>query len=173
MASYKTLMLPLLQELLVKEIGEANLQPLKWTKKSPTEYKFLVDINDYTEVVTVNFEQFEDKIQKQHYFPPKYRNLDKVYNVGYTVSGDEIQFTKSTIKTLLIILSTIVDIVKDFVDKNDVEGLYIKGTPKDIGNSDISKKSNLYKAFIQKQLQQISNFGFDTHRDGFILIKIK
>lgn len=171
MASHSTLLVPLIKEMLMKEIGEANIQPLKWTQATPTRYKFLVDIGDFTEVVTVDFDKFEEIEHRQYYLPQKYRNLENVYNVGYAVSGVESQLVKSNPKTLLTILSTVVDIVKNFLDKNDVDGLYIRGTAKDVDNQDISQKSNLYKAFVKKQLEQISNFGFDTYRDGFILIK--
>lgn len=172
MASYKTHLISILNEVLIKEIGEANISPLKWTRVSPIRYKFLADINDYTEVVTVDFEQIEDDISKQFLFPPKYKNLNKIYNVGYNISGDEIQYTKTDLKTLLTILSTVTDIVKDFIQKQSIDGLFIKGNSKQIGDSDISKKSNIYKAFIQKQLQQIPGYGVDTHRDGFIIVKI-
>lgn len=172
MASYKTHLISILNEVLIKEIGEANIPPLKWTRVSPIRYKFLADINDYTEVVTVDFEQIEDDISKQFLFPPKYKNLNKIYNVGYNISGDEIQYTKTDLKTLLTILSTVTDIVKDFIQKQSIDGLFIKGNSKQIGDSDISKKSNIYKAFIQKQLQQIPGYGVDTHRDGFIIVKI-
>ena len=53
MASHSTLLVPLIREMLMKEIGEANIQPLKWT-----QYKFLVDVGDFTEVVTVDFDSF-------------------------------------------------------------------------------------------------------------------
>jgi hypothetical protein len=172
MASYKTHLISILNEVLIKEIGEANIPPLKWTRVSPIRYKFLADINDYTEVVTVDFEQIEDDISKQFLFPPKYKNLNKIYNVGYNISGDETQYTKTDLKTLLTILSTVTDIVKDFIQKQPIDGLFIKGNSKQIGDSDISKKSNIYKAFIQKQLQQIPGYGVDTHRDGFIIVKI-
>jgi hypothetical protein len=171
MASYKTLLIPVIKELLLKEIGEANIQPLKWTKVSPTRYKFLVYINDLTEVVSVDFQPIVDQVEKQFYFPPKYRNLDKIYNVGYEVSGTETQFAKTDLKTLLTILSTVVDIIKNYINTNDIDGLYIKGSEKEIGSGDVSQKTNLYKAFIAKQFQQISNFGFDTYRNGFILVK--
>jgi hypothetical protein len=171
MASYKTLLIPILNEILINEIGEANIQPLKWTKTSPVRYKFLVYINDLTEVVTVDFEQIIDQVEKQFYFPPKYRNLNKIYNVGYEVSGTETQFAKTDLKTLLTILSTVVDIIKNYINTNDIDGLYIKGSEKEIGSGDISQKTNLYKAFISKQLQQISGFGFDTYKNGFILVK--
>lgn len=171
MASHSTLLVPLIKEMLMKEIGEANIQPLKWTQVAPTRYKFLVDIGDFTQTVDVHFDQFSEIEYRQYYLPQKYRNLENVYNVGYAVSGAELQFAKSDLKILLTILSTVVDIVKDFISKNDVDGLYIQGTAKDIDNKDTSQKSNLYKAFIKKQLEQIPDFGFDTYRDGFILIK--
>ena len=171
MSSYKTLLIPIIHELLIKEIGEANITPLKWTKVSPVRYKFLIDIGDFTEVVTVAFEPIIDDIEKQFYFPPKYRNLQKIYNVGYEISGTETQFAKTDLKTLLTILSTVVDIIKNFIENNDIDGLYVKGSEKEIGSGNTSQKTNLYKAFISKQLQQIPQFGFDTYRDGFILIK--
>ena len=171
MASHSTLLVPLIKEMLIKEIGEANIQPLKWTQVAPTRYKFLVDIGDFTQTVDVHFDQFSEIEYRQYYLPQKYRNLENVYNVGYAVSGAELQFAKSDLKTLLTILSTVVNIIKDFISKNDVDGLYIQGTAKDIDNKDTSQKSNLYKAFIKKQLEQIPDFGFDTYRDGFILIK--
>jgi hypothetical protein len=171
MASQSTLLVPLINKILLKEIGEANIQPLKWTQVALTRYKFLVDVGDFTETVAVDFDKFIEDEMKQFYLPQKYRNLENVYNVGYAVSGVELQFAKSDLKTLLTILSTVVDIVKDFISKNDVDGLYIQSTAKNIDNSDTSQKSNLYKAFIKKQLEQIPDFGFDTYRDGFILIK--
>ena len=177
MASHSTLLVPLINEILLKEIGEANIQPLKWTQVALTRYKFLVDIGDFTETVTVDFEKLIEPETKQFYLPQKYRNLENIYNVGYAVSGTELQLVKSDMKTLLTILSTVVDIVKHFLDKNNIDGLYIKGTPKELESKDISQKSNLYKAFIKKQLEQIPNFDFDTykdrltHKDGFILIK--
>ena len=173
MASHSTLLVPLIKEMLMKEIGEANIQPLKWTQVALTRYKFLVDIGDFTQTVTVDFDKFREDEIKQFYLPQKYRDLEDVYNVGYAVSGTESQFAKSDLKTLLTILSTVVDIVKDFLNKNEVDGLYIRGTAKNIDSKDISQKSNLYKAFIKKQLEQIPDFGFDTYKDGFILIKNK
>jgi len=175
MASHKTLLVPLIQEILVKEIGEANIPPLNWKKRSATIYEFPVKIEKSKKIVTVAFSLFDD-IEQQYYFPPKYKNLDDVYNVSYDVAGIENQFAKTDLKTLLTILSTVVDIVKDFIKNedgylDDINGLYIRGTSKEMDGEDISQKSNLYKAFISKQLQQIPNFGFDTYKNGFILVK--
>lgn len=172
MASYKTLLTPILTEILMKEIGEANINPLKWEKVSPIKYAFLININGEEEQVIVDFQQITDESLKQFYFPPKYRNLKKIYNVGYEISGTEIQFAKTDLKTLLVILSTVVNIIKDFIIKHYPNGLYVKGTEKELGSGDITKKTNLYKAFVEKQIKQIPGFGVDTYRDGFIIVKL-
>jgi hypothetical protein len=65
-----------------------------------------------------------------------------------------------------------VDIIKDFIKTQNLDGLYIKGSEKELGIGDITKKTNLYKSYIKKQIDQMSNFKLDTYRDGFIIVKI-
>jgi hypothetical protein len=76
-------MVPILKEILMKEIGEANLPPLDWKQVSPGQYKFLVDVNDFTEVVNVDFEEISDKSSIEYYLPPLHRNKyqDLKYNL--------------------------------------------------------------------------------------------
>jgi hypothetical protein len=118
MSSYKTLLVPIIEQILIKEIGEANIPPLKWTQVSPFRYKFLIDIDDYTEVVTVEFQQLIDTVEKQFYLSHKYAHLNNVFNIGYDISGNENQFKKSNLKTLLQILSTVVNIIEYFISNN-------------------------------------------------------
>jgi len=169
MASKSTLLKPLIKEILLKEIGEANISPLKFFQTGDFEYKFLVDIGDYTETVNVDFDMLGPE-HKQFYLPPKYRNLGVVFNIGYNVSGVETQYAKSDLKTLLKILSTVVAIVQDFVSNNEPDGLFLQGTPKDLDSKDITQKSNLYSAFIKNSLDKIKGYKSDTYKDGFILI---
>ena len=171
MSSYKTLLIPILNEILIKEIGEANITPLIWNKISQTKYKFTIDINNVNEIVNVDFQQIEGDIK--YIFPPKYRNLEKIYNVGYDISGIETQFDKTDLKTLLTILSTVIDIIKDFIKTHNPDGLYIRGTEKELGSGDVTKKTNLYKAYLKKQIDQMSDFKVDTYGNGFIVVKIK
>ena len=51
MASYKTLLVPVIQEILVKEIGEANITPLKWKKLASTIYEFPIKIGKDKKIV--------------------------------------------------------------------------------------------------------------------------
>jgi hypothetical protein len=173
MSKYSTLLVPILEQILVKEIGEANIPPLAWKKMSPTKYKFLVDINDFTEVVTVDFERIEDEGSKQFYFPPKYQSLENVYNVGYLVGRSESQYTTTDLKTLLTILSTVVDIIKNFLNEVNPDGLFIKGSEKELGSGDISQKSNLYQAFLKKGIDSTPGYTSDGYRDGNFVIKTK
>lgn len=169
MSSKSTLMVPILKEILMKEIGEANLSPLDWKQVSPEQYKFLVDINDFTEVVNVDFEEVSDETSIEYYLPPLYRDVPYFYNIAYVVSGSEKQFAESDMKTLLKILSTIVDIIKDFINKNQPEVMFLQATEK----NDISKqKANLYQAFLKQGIKQLPGYKTDTYRDGNIIVKI-
>jgi len=169
MSSKSTLMVPILKEILMKEIGEANIPPLDWKQVSPTRYKFLVDINDYTEVVTVDFEE-GDEVEKQFYLPPKYRKVNMFYNAAYEVSGDENQFDKTDLKTLLQILSTVVNIVEDFVTKNKPEVLRIAASEKNLGKGDHLQKLNLYKAYIRKSLEKNTEYSSMLGKDSILIV---
>ena len=173
MSKYSTLLVPILEQILVKEIGEANIPPLAWKKISPTKYRFLIDLKDSTEVVTVDFDRIEDEGVKQFYFPPKYRNLENVYNVGYLVGRTESQFIKTDLKTLLLILSTVIDIIKNFLKEVNPDGLYIQGSEKEFGSGDTSQKSNLYQAFLKKGIDSTPGWASDGYRDGNFVVKIK
>ena len=169
MSKMSTLMIPLLKEILMKEIGESNIPPLDWKQVSPTRYKFLVDIGEFTETVTVQFDDFDQiPFTKQFYLPTKFQSLDKTYNVAYDVSGDDVQFSQSDIKTLLTILSTVTAIVKDFIASEDPNALYIEATEKQEGKI---QKSNLYKAYILHQLKTIPGYQAESRRGGELIFK--
>lgn len=170
MSSMSTLMLPILKEILLNEIGEANITPLDWKQVSLGKYKFIININDFTEVVTVDFEK-GDNISKNYYLPPKYRNVDTFYNIAYEVSGDENQFTKTDAKTILKILSTVVSIVQDFILKNKPDILRIQASEKNIGMGDNSQKLNIYKAYIRKSLENNQQYMSMLGKEGILVVK--
>jgi len=162
-------MIPLLKEILIKEVGEANIPPLSFTRAFKNKYKALVDIGEFTETVTVQFDDFDQiPFSKQFYLPTKFQSLDKTYNVAYDVSGDDVQFSQSDIKTLLTILSTVTAIVKDFIASEDPNALYIEATEKQEGKI---QKSNLYKAYILQQLKTIPGYQAESRREGELIFK--
>lgn len=165
-----TLMIPILKEILMREIGEANIAPLDWKQVTPKKYKFLVDINDFTEVVTVDFEK-GDEDQKNYYLPPKYRNVDNFYNIAYEVSGDENQYAKTDIKTILKILSTVTSIIGDFISKNKPDILRVEASEKNVGKGDNLQKLNLYKAYIRKSLESNQEYLSMLGKEGILIVK--
>jgi len=46
MSKFSTLLFPILNEILVKEIGESNISPLKWKKIYEEHYEFEITINN-------------------------------------------------------------------------------------------------------------------------------
>jgi len=169
MSKMSTLMVPLLNEILIKEIGESNIPPLDWKQVSPTKYGFTVNIGGFNERVVVEFDNFDpDLISKQFYLPRYLQDLDKTYNVGYDVSGDEVQFAQSDIKTLLTILSTVISVIKDFILSEDPNVLYIEATEK---QGEKIQKSNLYKAYILHQLKTIPGYQTISRRKGELIFK--
>lgn len=171
MSKYSTLLLPILNEILLGEIGEANIPPLKWKRINGDNYEFGIDMfgNGNNEVVEVVFETFEqNKETKQYYLPNKLWDSKNTWNVAYTVGGTDTQFTQSNLKVLLQILSTVVDIIKNFISNTTPDALYILATEKE---GDKIQKSPLYEAYIKNLLLQIPNYYPESRRGGTLLIK--
>jgi hypothetical protein len=115
----------------------------------------------------------EDDITKQYYFSkvPNYKNKE-FYNVEFTINGIENQALKSDIKTILRIMTTLSYIVKEFIQNNNPDGLYIEATNKDINLlTGKEQKSYLYQAYLDKQIKTLTNYNLYTIRDGFNIIK--
>ena len=169
MSKYSTLLLPILTEVLLNEIGEANIPPLKWNKVDENQYKFKIDINSLNEFVDVYFENFSiDETTKQFYLPSKLHNSKNTWNIAYTVGGTDTQFEKSNIKVLFQILSTVVDIIKDFISLKNPDALYIISTEKEKNKI---QKSPLYEAYIKKLIKEIPDYTSESRRGGILLIK--
>lgn len=161
--------MPILNEILIKEIGEANIPPLKWEKINGGAYTFKININNSIEMVEVFFEpMWVEEISKQYYLPPKLWNSKNTWNVGYTVGGTDTQFVKSNIKVLLQIISTVVDIIKNFISSKNPDALYITATEKEENKT---QKSPLYDAYLKNILSQIPNYYPESRRGGTLLIK--
>jgi len=171
MSKMSTLMIPILKEILMKEIGESNIPPLPFKRTEQNQYKALIDIGDFTETITVNFEDFQKELGRsfrQYYLPDFLVDLPRTYNVGYDIGESTTQLQKTDIKTLLTILSTVTAIVKDFIASKDPNALYIEATEKEEGKI---QKSNLYKAYILQQLKTIPGYQAESRREGELIFK--
>jgi hypothetical protein len=164
----------IIKEILVKEIGEANISPLKWKQINPSQFNFNTNIEGKQQNVTVDFEHMDKDILDFYFSPSIRKNIQTAYNIAYNVEGNEYQFAQSDLKTILVVMSTIVDIVKYFIFQNNPDGLYIKGNAKVRGGENTSKKNNLYDAYIQSQIKTLPGYSGGTGRDGgFIIVKNK
>lgn len=171
MSKFSTLLVPILNEVLVKEIGEANIPPLKWKKIDDEHYEFEIDVfgKGWEETVEVFYSPLwlNQQVQ-QYYLPPQLWNSEKCWNVAYTVGGTDTQFTQSSVKVLLQILSTVIDIIKDFISSKEPDAIYISATEKEENKI---QKSSLYEAYIKKQLNQISGYTNESRRGGVLIVK--
>ena len=169
MSKFSTNLVSILEQLLVKEIGEASIPPLKWEQLTPLRFRFEIYIEEELSYVNVEFERGGDA-SKEFFLPPVHRNVKSFYNVGFDIDGTETQFAKTNIKILLQIMSTMVDIVKYFIETRQPDALCFIATEKN-RNSNNLQKSNLYQAFIKKGISSIPGYISDTYRDFYIIIK--
>lgn len=174
MASLRTLLKEtIIDKIIINEIGEASVEPFDYKKIDNTNYLFVFEFNNISYQVKVNFTLIEENLIKTILFfsIPDYFTKE-FYNVEFTVNGIENQALKSDLKTILKIMTTLSLIIKDFIQKNNPDGLYIEASNK---NLDLltgkQQKSYLYQAYLDKQIQTITNYNVYTNRDGFNVTK--
>ena len=169
MSKFSTNLVPILEQLLIAEIGEASFPPLKWEQLTPLRFRFEIYIEEELSYVNVEFDRGGDAA-KEFFLPPAYRNVKSFYNVGFDIDGTETQYAKTNIKILLQIMSTMVDIVKFFIKTRQPDALSFIATEKNRDSNNL-QKSNLYQAFIKKGISSIPDYTSDTYKDFYIIVK--
>ena len=149
----------LLTEIL-NEFGDLKgIEPVKWQRVSD-RYLFQVDNNKvecsfspwtYQELVdviipSVDNEVFQDTVVKKRAL------LLNSYNLGFTVNGRSDQAKKTDVQTFLVILSTIVEIAKDFIETNNPFILTIFSSSKFGGISNDKQKDLVYTEISRQHL---------------------
>ena len=149
----------LLTEIL-NEFGDLKgIEPVKWQRVSD-RYLFQVDNNKvecsfspwtYQELVdviipSVDNEVFQDTVVKKRAL------LLNSYNLGFTVNGRSDQAKKTDVQTFLVILSTIVEIAKDFIETNNPFILTIFSSSKFGGISNDRQKDLIYREISRQHL---------------------
>lgn len=155
----------MLSEVLLREIGESNIEPYEYYFIDEYRAEFIVDSSFK---VDVKF----DKLKRIDYlyFVPDFlkSSLNEMYNIEFSIGGNDIQQFKSNSTILLKILSTVYKIMVDFINKNNPQSLLIHPTEKD---SNKNQKSDLYKAFLSKSLSKIPNYSYSPTVGGFLVYK--
>ena len=149
----------LLTEIL-NEFGDLKgIDPVKWQRVSD-RYLFQVDNNkvecmfqpwthqELIDVIipSVDNEVFQDTVIKKRSI------ILNSYNLSYTVNGQTDQAKKTDVHTFLVIISTIVSIVKDFIETNNPFILTIFSASKFGGISNDRQKDLIYREISRQHL---------------------
>lgn len=159
----------ILKKLIIQEIGESSITPFSFNKINDNKYSF--EIEDDI-IINVDFQKM-DKIHIQYYFPHIIRdnfvNSNNVFNVGFRANDVITQLKKSNVFILLKSLSTVLLIIKKFINYNSPDALHFFPTEKE---NDLNQKENLYKAFLEKNIDKIRNYkNINAREGGFIIYK--
>lgn len=164
----------IIAEILI-EVGEGTSKTYFYKKRNEFQYTFVAKLgNNMSEEVTVDFEDANDNPEfTQRLVTNRFPAVKTIYNVGYKVGDTEFQFVRSDLKVLLRIISTVLAIVIEFIHENEPDMLFIKGSNKTSDPTDKGErqKTNLYKAFLWKQLEKIPDYNAEDRLGGFIVYK--
>ena len=110
-----------------------------------------------------------DEETRKFYLPEKYWGLDRIFNIRFEIGGVETQYTKTDLKTYLTIMSTIVDIIKHFIERNDyIDGIYFRGNRLSLRKS--NQKINFYETILYNKLNEFPHFTAEKFKNGFIIV---
>jgi hypothetical protein len=122
-----------LNEQQLNEVGDASIKPYNWVKTfdsgKDVEYSFKTDSNiDY--IVTISWIENND------------------FAVDFTADG--LYLTSTNDRDVFKIMSTIVDIIKSYINHNkNIENIVIRPSKR---TSDDKSRKNIYMHYIKKQL---------------------
>ena len=140
----------IIKESYIKEIGDLkNIQTYPYQKIKPNLYAFDTEFGN----VEVGFEEFFYKDWEE--FKVEYNQYDysgRVYNVLYAIDDITSQIEKTNYKELIKIMSTIRDIVEDFISSFSPYALLMFGIDKSGGISSDKQKNSLYLLLASKNL---------------------
>ena len=108
--------------------------------------------------------------------PPVAGKTEYVFNIGYNIKGDDTQFMKTNFSTIIRIMKTFVDIIKDSLPKYPKDSIFIFTATSKIGKGfEDSQKMNLYKLILQQNMPVGYRNGFFKilGNDAVYLTKIK
>lgn len=148
---------------LLKEVGEANLQPYKWKE---------VDMNGwvtYIEFTTENGTEYRVDLTTTNYGFGD--NSIKALEVEFLAKSKESERSSAKIIVnkgeMYKVMSTIVDIVKYYIKKFKAKAIMYSPSKKSDEEAFGTQRDNLYKAFITKAIP-----GIEFKKDGSLIVAI-
>jgi hypothetical protein len=150
----------------IQEVGDLkNVQPFEFTLTNRGG-KFNIDHQDKTFRVNVSLSLWGDEYRKWLDFPPIIDTTNKpIYSVGYDIEGDDTQTFKGDVKTLIRIIKTVSEIVKDFINKKQSHNpIFVMFATGKRGESyEDQQKLNLYRAVLTQNLPQGWRMGYGNN----------
>lgn len=140
----------IIKESYIKEIGDLkNIQTYPFQKIDSYSYTFDTKFgNVKVEFMEFFYKDWEDfKVEHN-----QYDYSGKVYNVSYTIDDITSQIEKTNYKELIKIMSTIRDIVEDFISSFSPYALLLFGVDKRGGMLSDKQKNSLYLLLASKNL---------------------
>jgi hypothetical protein len=169
--------LVLLYEQIIKEVGDLeNITPYEWNKISKIKYNFLDKDGDK---IYVDFQLYDKNDLESIEFSSNIQDPTKVYNVSYSLQGKQSQYKKDDYVSLIKIIKTVFDILKDFITNESPSGItFFAGNKNEdfILSKTDPQKGRLYKTILLKNLSKFPGWSFtDTNLGddfkGFIFYK--
>lgn len=137
---------------LINEIGDVSAGPYDWEMESDLEYKFDTENDRYS----VQFMNMENMGEAMNHYIVEEGEIDpsKMWSVFYTAESiDYTHQSKTTDKANIYrVISTVMDILKDFMDNNEVSLIGISTIQPDEVEDDETTRTKLYKAMIRKHI---------------------
>lgn len=137
---------------LINEIGDVSAGPYEWERVSDLEYQFDTE-NDRYSVQFMNMESMAEQIN-EYLVEEGEIEPSEMWSVFYTAKSiDYAHQNRTTNKANIYrIISTVMDILRNFMEANEVSLIGISTVqPENIGSEETTR-SRLYKAMINKHI---------------------
>lgn len=145
--------LKLLHEM-INEVGDLkNIQPFNYNITNDGG-EFDAIVNNKKLKVEVKFQKTPHDVKHLFKFPPSASPDHKeIYNVGFSVEGNDEQFSKENYNILIRILKTVVDIIIKSLSKYPKDSIFTFFATSKIGKGyQDPQKLQLYKLIMQSNL---------------------
>lgn len=161
---------------IVNEVGDLkNIKSFKYDM-TPTGGEFNVLLNNKETKVKLNITEVPVDLKQNFNLPPIVDPDNKtIYNIGFNIEGNDEQFSRENYHTLIQILKTVVDIIKNSLIKYPKNSIFIFFATSKIGKGFYDpQKIQLYKLIMQQNLPPGYRMGSSKFlEDEFIFLTNK
>lgn len=151
---FKNISLITLLKEVINEVGDLeNIHPYDYNLNNDGG-EFDIILHDIKTKVKVNITKSPDKLKPEFNFPPIISSNDKeVYNVGFTVGNEDTQYSKEDYSILVKTIKTVVEIVKNSLNKYPKNIIFVFFAASKIGKGHQDpQKLKFYKIILQQNL---------------------